>query len=903
MKKIIFNLTISVLMLSAVHVNAAVIIHENLVIPATQEISIWYFRSTTNFGAYEVPLVPKDDSERVIIPNAIFTLKEAYGKSLDSAIGWASDARLAGIRSIGTVTLDGRSSLWQIGYGSNLKKSGYEILIDGNSIVSQREVAWMGTGDYGYNIPINWYDGVEAVKAINTLPQFKDATISGINLYFNEDSIKWGYSIISSIGVVSMPIGSPFLDNYWFEVKNTPGSWNLRKTYGSQGKPSDDIIKTVPNDWVLKVTSTTDVNWAGVDLEDGYRWYQVEDITDGAVGWMAAKNLIDGTEYLSYYANNQTFLEAKATLTPYQTKEARIPVIIEAVNNYYTAPVTSNSLYGGGGGLGNANNFQKFIQGLAFPKELILAIIAQESGSLTSTSFNNEIVTFDYGHGIMQSTFVANITNALANTWDNRGVGSSVTIPLCKSIFSDDYKKCYANSETQNNLRKPYQHYDNNSINPIYKQYANTYQSIYSNIKDGFRVIQEKYRRKCPQSDIVITGETFTCQDIERVLTVWGYNGFAKNRTTGTYTGTYLKDVAEKLESLNLYFPGVVYSDISFVQKMKIANTHKQVIKVYSPVTFSVIDNAGRTTGLVNNVVFEEIPNSLYERNSEAAVIFFSADTYKYRVIGTTRGKYGFSVDDTNGDFERSFRASDIPVAAGEIHEYSIDWKALARGERGVTVSIDINGDGTLERVVKSDEILSEIVPPTVNITSPTDRYLLNATTTIQFTASDVSGIASTTAILNGVSVTNGQTVKLTKPGVSILEVSAMDNEGNTTVTTSVFNVLYATDGFLPPVKLDGTGMYNKGRTIPVKFELRDIVGNIPVPVFASLYVAKVSNGIVGNDEIYPSAADQVNQFRYDHNGHMYIFNLSTDLMTTGTWQLKAVLDGGQEIKAVISIK
>lgn len=680
---------------------------------------------------------------------------------------------------------------------------------------------------------------------------------------------------------------------FFSQIQNAP-NW-LRLLRGDHNL-SSNIIKTVPNGWVLKVATTTD-SAGNLFQFDGYQWYGVIDIADGVTGWMSAKNLIAGTEYLSYDASAQTSLATKAATTT-----SRTSAILQAVDNYYTQPNTSNSLYGGGGGVGNRNNFQAFIQGSQFPKELILAMATQESGSV---AFDNEIVTFDYGHGIMQATFQASTTNALMNTWDNRGVGSEVTIPLCKSIFSNDYKKCYANSETQNNLRKPYRHYDGNPANPIYKQYANTFQSISANIKDGFRVIQDKYRKKCPKADILISNYTFTCQDIEKMLTVWGYNGFGKDRTTGLYTGTYLKDVAEKLENLSSYFSSISYTDTDFIQKMKVANAHKQVIRVYSPVTFSVIDSMGRITGLVDDSLLEEIPNSLYERNAEGAVIFFPSKSYRYRVIGTATGTYKFFVDDTNGDVLRSFRAIDIPTAIGEIHEYMIDWDTLDRGERGVTIHIDTNGDGTVDRIVKSDGTLTEIVPPMVTAVSPSGSYLLNATTTVQFTATDASGIATINAILNGVPVLSGQLITLTKPGANILEVTAMDNEGNEATATSTFSVLYNMSGFLLPVTSDGSKVYNQGRSLPVKFELRDVNGNAVSSAIARLYVAKVNNGIV-EDDIIPvssSTANTGNYFRYDTGSQMYIFNLSTNTMSAGIWQLKAVLNSGQEIRVDVLVR
>lgn len=764
---------------------------------------------------------------------------------------------------------------------------------------------WSTNWNLGTVSKVDVYTGARIDYSVGHSPQ-------GV-AFDNITNSVWVANVYSKT-VSKIAIGNTWqLPRFFSQVKNASNSWKLRKTPGTKiigtqtDKPSSDVIKTVPNDWVLKVATTTDSAGKPFEIDD-YRWYGVIDETDEAIGWMAAKDLITGTEHLSYDASTQASLGAKASSTLYTTKETRIPVILQAVDTYYTQSNSLNSLYGGGGGAGGTNNFQSFIQGSTFPKELVLAIISQESGSESeSAGFNNEIVTFDYGHGIMQATFVASSTNMLKNDWDNRGVGSDVTIPLCKSIFSNDYKKCYANSETPNNLRKPYKHYDNNIANPIYKQYANTFQSIYSNIKDGFRVIQDKYRPKCGQGkpDIVISGYVFNCQDIERMLNVWGYNGFGKDRNTGLYTGKYLKDVAGKLENISSYFPGITYADATFIQKMKVADAHKQVIRVYSPVTFSVVDSVGRITGLVNDLLFEDIPNSLYERNSEGAVIFFPSGIYRYRVVGTETGTYKFFVDDTNDDTLRTFRAIDIPITSGEVHEYIIDWDMLDRGGRGVTLNIDTNGDGVIDRMVQSDGTLTEIVPPSIVIGSPVGDYLLNATATIQFSATDASGIEAINVTLNGVSVSNNQVVSFIKPAENTLEVSAMDTEGNISTATATFDVLYTVNGFLQPVRSDGSSVYNQGMTLPVRFVARDVNSKVVPSVSAKLYVAKVNNGVIGNDEIPASTtvSSTGNQFRYDAGGHMYMFNLSTEAMSPGVWQIKAVLDSGQEIKANVQIK
>lgn len=110
---------------------------------------------------------------------------------------------------------------------------------------------------------------------------------------------------------------------------------------------------------------------------------------------------------------------------------------------------------------------------------------------------------------------------------------------------------------------------------------------------------------------------------------------------------------------------------------------------------------------------------------------------------------------------------------------------------------------------------------------------------------------------------------------------------------------------FLSPLKTDGSGIYKLGRTLPVKFELTDH-NDYPVSTaVAKLFTARISDGIVGTDEVplSTSAADTDNLFRYDVVTNQYIYNLSTDVLDLGTWQLKASLDDGKEYVVTISVK
>lgn len=197
--------------------------------------------------------------------------------------------------------------------------------------------------------------------------------------------------------------------------------------------------------------------------------------------------------------------------------------------------------------------------------------------------------------------------------------------------------------------------------------------------------------------------------------------------------------------------------------------------------------------------------------------------------------------------------------------------------------------------------IPTKIVTPELN-----SEYILGSQIQVQFSAVDnLFGTANISATLNGESVINGDSVFLSSPGVNVLIITATDNNGYSTTLTKTFNVVYGTSGFLPPIKTDGSGIYNQGRTLPVKFQLTDNNGVFVSSAINNIYVAKISNGVVGTDEmpLSSSSSDTGNQFRYDTLANQYIFNLNTSTLSTGTWWLKAVLDDGKEFGVLISIK
>lgn len=178
------------------------VIQETLTIPDTKAIGTVFGR-TPSTEHYAVPLAPVTEGDKVIVENAILTLKGSFETALPKAEVWAKDAKLVLVTSQGAVTLEGKSSMWQVVFGSLSKKKGYEVIIQGDSIISEKELP---TEEYGYGLPVDWYDADEAIRSIQFLPQFADATVSSINFFYNRDGKRWGYVLSTSRGTTSMPV-------------------------------------------------------------------------------------------------------------------------------------------------------------------------------------------------------------------------------------------------------------------------------------------------------------------------------------------------------------------------------------------------------------------------------------------------------------------------------------------------------------------------------------------------------------------------------------------------------------------------------------------------------------------------------------------------------------------------
>ena len=181
------------------------VIQEKLTIPDTTSFTGAEGR-VVDQGSVAVALVPKSDAEKVIVPEAELSVKGSYDFAQPEASKWSSDAKLVFIKSLGAVTLDGKSSQWQIAFSSKTKKNrGYEIIVQKNQIVSQKEIESAAIGE---EVPANFAnrDSSWAIARLADIPQFQTASITAIVFSYNQDANGWDYIIPNSFGKTAIRV-------------------------------------------------------------------------------------------------------------------------------------------------------------------------------------------------------------------------------------------------------------------------------------------------------------------------------------------------------------------------------------------------------------------------------------------------------------------------------------------------------------------------------------------------------------------------------------------------------------------------------------------------------------------------------------------------------------------------
>lgn len=187
---------------------------------------------------------------------------------------------------------------------------------------------------------------------------------------------------------------------------------------------------------------------------------------------------------------------------------------------------------------------------------------------------------------------------------------------------------------------------------------------------------------------------------------------------------------------------------------------------------------------------------------------------------------------------------------------------------------------------------VQDTTPPILTV--PADiTVILNTTLSAPAVQAFLNGATATDTVDAAVAISH-TTPGLDTVGPKQVTFTAVDDFGNTTVKTATISVKYGCTGqFQPPVSL--LKPFKLGSTIPVKFGLCDANGTAVTTAVARLFLQQFSGDEPVGDPIEvtsTSAADTDNLFRLASDS-MYLYNLYTKDLSSGTFQIQAALDDG----------
>jgi hypothetical protein len=186
---------------------------------------------------------------------------------------------------------------------------------------------------------------------------------------------------------------------------------------------------------------------------------------------------------------------------------------------------------------------------------------------------------------------------------------------------------------------------------------------------------------------------------------------------------------------------------------------------------------------------------------------------------------------------------------------------------------------------------------PTVTCDSPAPTYTLNESSPVRVTATVSDSLSGPKEMAVGaapdVSTVGTRTVRLT----------GEDFAGNTAQADCSYSVGYAEVRLLQPVRSDGTSVFKRNATVPLKFELRDAQGvkvsHEEAQAIADRGGARVFLSYTGgtngspNEDVVSTSAHSGTEFRYDEKDGQFIFNLSTRNLTIGSYDVIVKISSG----------
>jgi hypothetical protein len=137
--------------------------------------------------------------------------------------------------------------------------------------------------------------------------------------------------------------------------------------------------------------------------------------------------------------------------------------------------------------------------------------------------------------------------------------------------------------------------------------------------------------------------------------------------------------------------------------------------------------------------------------------------------------------------------------------------------------------------------------------------------------------------------------------GTTTVTCTATDHAGNGASASFTVSVGYSWSGILQPINADGSSVFRRGSTVPVKFRLTGASGAITDAVARLSYQFVNGNAGAVNEAASTSQATTGNLFRYDPSSGLYIFNWSTTGLAVGTYDL--LIDLGDGVQHTVRLQ
>jgi hypothetical protein len=201
------------------------------------------------------------------------------------------------------------------------------------------------------------------------------------------------------------------------------------------------------------------------------------------------------------------------------------------------------------------------------------------------------------------------------------------------------------------------------------------------------------------------------------------------------------------------------------------------------------------------------------------------------------------------------------------------------------------------EVVVKRDA-----TPPEVSFGAVSDgaTYLRGNVPDVRCSTHDATSGVATEATL----ALTGGTVNAVGPYTATCS-GATDVAGNAAAPAAAhYRVFYdGVSGILQPIKADGTSVFNRGQTVPVKLALAGDEGTsgYVTSVWSMTALGAACTGQASSEPTDVGSATPSNAFRYDASADQYIYNADFRDRSSGScWLIRVTLDSGQVLDSAV---